>query len=185
VPMGFYRARRHPGQIKAIAYYEGIILPRRWEDYTGGRDRRFRQLRSPEGERLVLDENMFVEVVLPSGIMRKLSDEEIEAYRGPYRDRDRRLPTLVWPRELPIEGTPEDVVALVEENARWLAASGDLPKLFINGDPGASISGRVREFCRSLPNQREVTVKGSHHLQDDSPREMGEALREFVLSLRG
>jgi haloalkane dehalogenase len=185
VPMGLYRARRHPGQIKALSYYEGIILPRRWEDYTGGRDRRFRQLRSPEGERLVLDENMFVEVALPSGIMRRLSDEEMEAYRGPYRDRDRRLPTLVWPRELPIEGTPEDVVAIVEANAKWLAASSDLPKLFINGDPGASISGRVREFCRSLPNQREVTVKGLHHLQDDSPREMGEALREFVLSLRG
>src|SRR5262249_20914159 len=185
VPMGFCRARANPGQIRAIAYYEGIILPRRWEDYTGGRDRRFRMLRSPEGERLVLDENMFVEVSLPAGIMRKLSDEEMEAYRGPYRDRDRRLPTLVWPRELPIEGTPEDVVAIVEENATWLAASSDLPKLFINGDPGTSISGRVREFCRSLPNQREVTVKGLHHLQEDSPREMGEALRELVLGLRG
>ena len=127
---------------------------------------------------------MFVEVSLPSGIMRKLSDEEMAAYRAPYRDRDRRLPTLVWPRELPIEGEPEDVVAIVEANAKWLSESSDLPKLFINGDPGTSISGRVREFCRSLPNQREVTVKGLHHLQDDSPREMGEALRDFVLSLR-
>jgi haloalkane dehalogenase len=183
-PTGFYRARRNPGQIKAIAYYEAIVLPRRWEDYTGGRDLRFRMLRSPDGERLVLDENMFVEVALPSGILRKLSDEEMEAYRAPYRDRDRRLPTLVWPRELPIEGAPEDVVAIVEENAKWLAASSGVPKLFINGEPGASISGRVREFCRTLPNQREVTVKGLHHLQDDSPREIGEALREFVLAMR-
>jgi haloalkane dehalogenase len=179
-PTSFYRARRNPGQIKAIAYYEAIVLPRRWEDYTGGRDLRFRRLRSPEGERLVLDENMFVEVSLPSGIVRKLSDAEMEAYRAPYRDRDRRLPTLVWPRELPIEGEPADVVAIVEENAKWLASS-NLPKLFINGDPGTSISGRVREFCRTLPNQSEVTVRGLHHLQEDSPNEIGEALRSFIL----
>jgi haloalkane dehalogenase len=183
-PTGFYRARRKPGQVKAIAYYEAIILPRRWDDYTGGRDLRFRRLRSPEGEHLVLDENMFVEVALPSGILRKLSDEEMEAYRAPYRDPERRLPTLVWPRELPIEGEPKDVVAIVEENAHWLQASNSLPKLFINGDPGASISGRVRDFCRTLPNQREVTVKGLHHLQDDSPNEMGEALHAFVLGMR-
>jgi haloalkane dehalogenase len=153
--IGFYRARRHPGQIKAIAYYEAVAHTRRWEDFREGRDRQFRALRSPEGERLVLDENMFVEVVLPSGILRKLSDEEMEAYRAPYRDRERRLPTLMWPRELPIEGTPEDVVAIVEENARWLAASTALPKLFINGDPGAIQSGRARELVRAFPNQRE------------------------------
>ena len=94
-----------------------------------------------------------------------------------------RLPTLVWPRELPIEGEPADVVAIVEANAKWLTASTTLPKLFINGDPGTTISGRVRQFCRSLPNQREVTVSGLHHLQDDSPKEMGAALRDFVLSL--
>ena len=183
-PIAFYRARRYPGQVKAIAYYETIVLPRRWEDYTGERAQRFKQFRSPEGERLVLDENMFVETSLPGGIIRKLSDEEMEAYRAPYRDRERRLPTLVWPRELPIEGEPADVVAIVEANAKWLTASTTLPKLFINGDPGTTISGRVREFCRSLPNQREVTVKGLHHLQDDSPKEMGEALRDFVLNLR-
>ncbi len=170
--------------LKAIAYFEAIILPRRWEDYTDGRDRQFRAFRSPEGERLVLDENMFVEVALPRGMLRKLTEEEMEAYRAPYRDRDRRLPTLVWPRELPIEGVPEDVVAIVEQNAQWLAASTSLPKLFINGDPGASISGRIREFCRTLPNQSEITVKGLHHLQEDSPKEIGEALRAFVLSIR-
>jgi len=183
-PIGFYRARRYPGQIKAIAYYEAIIQPRRWDDFGPGRDTLFRKLRSPEGERLVLDENVFVEVVLPRGILRKLGDEEMEAYRAPYRDRERRLPTLMWPRELPIDGVPEDVVAIVEENARWLAGNRDLPKLFVNGDPGAILTGRMREFCRMLPNQREVTVKGLHHLQDDSPAEIGNAVREFVLSPR-
>jgi len=179
--IAFARARRFPDQVKAIAYFEAIILPRRWDDYTGGRDRQFRALRSPEGERLVLDENMFVEVVLPRGILRKLTDDEMAAYRVPYRDRERRLPTLVWPRELPIEGEPADVVAIVDQNARWLAASSGVPKLFINGDPGVSISGRIREFCRTLPNQSEVTVRGLHHLQEDSPKEIGEALRAFVL----
>jgi len=183
-PIAFYRARRYPDQVKAIAYFEAIVQPRRWEDFGGGRDKRFRALRSPEGERMVLDENMFVEVVLPGGIVRKLTEDEMEAYRAPYRDRERRLPTLMWPRELPIEGSPEDVVAIVEENAAWLAKTSTLPKLFINGDPGTSLTGRMREFCRSLPNQREVTVKGRHHLQEDSPHEIGEALREFVLGLR-
>jgi haloalkane dehalogenase len=183
-PTAFYRARRNPEQVKAIAYYEAIVLPRRWADYTDGRDQRFRRLRSREGEHLVMDENMFVEVSLPSGIMRKLSDEEREAYRAPTRDRDRRLPTLVWPRELPIEDEPEDVVAIIEANAKWLMASTGRSKLFINGDPSTTISGRVREFCRSLPNQREVTVKGLHHLQEDSPQQIGEALRDFVLGNR-
>src|SRR5262249_13433960 len=179
--IGFYRARRHPEQIKAIAYYEAVAHPRRWDDFSGGRDRQFRLLRSPEGERLVLDENMFVEVVLPRGILRKLTDEEMEAYRAPYRDRERRLPTLIWPREGPIEGEPADVVSIVEENARWLAASDRLPKLFIKGDPGAIHTGRLLDLVRAFPNQREVTVKGLHHLQDDSPKEIGEVLRAFVL----
>jgi haloalkane dehalogenase len=179
--IGFYRARRHPEQVKAIAYYEAVAHSRRWDDFSGGRDRQFRTLRSPEGERLVLDENMFVEVVLPRGILRKLTDEEMEAYRAPYRDRERRLPTLIWPRELPIDGEPADVVAIVDENARWLAISHGLPKLFIKGDPGAIHTGRLLELVRAFPDQREVTVKGLHHLQDDSPKEMGEALRAFVL----
>jgi haloalkane dehalogenase len=179
--IGFYRARRHPEQIKAIAYYEAVAHSRRWDDFPAGRDRQFRVLRSPEGERLVLDENMFVEIVLPRGILRKLTDDEMEAYRAPYRDRARRLPTLIWPRELPIDGAPEDVVAIVDENARWLAASDGLPKLFIRGDPGSIQTGRLLELVRSFPNQHEVAVKGLHHLQDDSPNEIGEALRTFVL----
>jgi haloalkane dehalogenase len=148
--IGFYRAPRHPEQIKAIAYYEAVAHSRRWDDFPGGRDRQFRTLRSPDGERLVLDENMFVEVVLPRGILRKLTDDEMEAYRAPYRDRERRLPTLIWPRELPIDGEPEDVVVIVDETARWLAANDRLPKLFINGDPGVIQTGRLRELVRAF-----------------------------------
>jgi haloalkane dehalogenase len=179
--IGFYRARRHPEEIKAIAYYEAVAHSRRWDDFPAGRDRQFRTLRSPEGERLVLDENMFVEVVLPRGILRKLTDEEMEAYRAPYRDRERRLPTLIWPREVPIEGEPADVAAIVEENGRWLAGNDQLPKLFIKGDPGTIHTGRLLDLVRAFPNQREVSVKGLHHLQDDSPKEIAEALRTFIL----
>lgn len=183
--IAFSRARRYPEQIKAIAHMEAIILPRRWqEDFPGGRDKRFKALRSPEGERLILDDNIFVEVVLPGGMFRKMSAAEMEAYRAPYHDRDKRYPTLMWPRELPIDGEPADVTAIVEKNAKWLATSASVPKLFINGEPGSIVRGRMREFARSLPNQREVTVKGLHHLQEDSPKEIGEALRDFLLGLR-
>jgi haloalkane dehalogenase len=181
--LGFYRAFRYRDQVQAIVYMEAIVQPRRWADFPAGRDAMFRALRSEEGERMVLDENFFIEVVLPKSIIRKLSDEEMAAYRAPFRDREARLPTLVWPRELPIEGVPADVVEIVERYGEWLAGS-DLPKLFINAEPGAQVVGRIRDFCRSLPNQREVTVPGSHFVQEDSPDQIGAAIREFVGSLR-
>jgi haloalkane dehalogenase len=181
--LGFYRAFRHHEQIQAIVYMEAIVQPRRWEDFPDGRDAIFRSLRSEQGEHMVLDENFFIEVVLPKSILRKLSDEEMAAYRAPFRDREARLPTLVWPRELPIEGTPADVVKIVESYGQWLAGS-DIPKLFINADPGAQIVGRLREFCRGWKNQREVTVPGSHFIQEDSADQIGAAIRDFVKNLR-
>ncbi len=149
--IGFYRARRYAEQVKALAYMESIVLPRRWEDFPGGRDKLFRALRSPEGERLILDENAFVELVLPRGMMRTLSPEEMEAYRAPYREREARLPTLVWPRELPIEGEPADTIALVEQNAQWLAGAR-VPKLFIQRRTGKSPD---RALSRVLPDLAE------------------------------
>jgi haloalkane dehalogenase len=181
--LGFYRAFRHRNQVQAIVYMEAIVQPRRWEDFPEGRDAMFRALRSEQGEHMVLDENFFIEVVLPKSIIRKLSDEEMATCRAPFRDREARLPTLVWPRELPIEGAPADVVKIVESYGEWLAES-DLPKLFINADPGAQVVGRIRDFCRGWPNQREVTVPGIHFIQEDSPDQIGAAIREFVGSLR-
>lgn len=181
--LGFYRAFRHPEQVKAIAYMEAIVEPRRWEDFPNGRDRIFRALRSNAGERMVLDENFFIEGVLPKSVIRQLSPEEMEAYRAPYHMREARLPLLVWPRELPIEGDPADVVAIVTEYGRWLSKS-TLPKLFIAAEPGAVLVGRAREFCRTWPNQRETTVKGIHFIQEDSPAEIGGALQGFVRGLR-
>jgi haloalkane dehalogenase len=179
--LGFHRAFRYPDQIKAIAYLEAIALPRRWEDFGEGGGI-FRALRSPQGERLVLDENVFVETVLPRGMIRKLSDEEMAAYRAPFLERDARLPTLTWPRQIPIEGEPADVTTIVKNYGTWLAQSA-VPKLLILGDPGAIVTGRTREFCRTWANQREITVQGRHFLQEDSPDQIGRALAGFVRSV--
>ncbi len=177
--LGFYRASRLPGQVRAIAYMEALVQPRVWSDYPPGRDEFFRALRSPQGEQMVLDENFFVETILPQSVIRKLTDEEMNAYRAPFTVREDRLPTLVWPRELPIEGEPTDVVRIVEAYGEWLAQSR-IPKLFIAADPGALMNRRARDFCRTWPNQREVAVKGIHFLQEDSPDEIGRALADFV-----
>jgi haloalkane dehalogenase len=179
--LGFHRATRYPNQIKAIAYMEAIALPRRWEDF-GEAAGIFRALRSEKGEQMVLDGNFFVETILPRSTFRKLSDEEMEAYRAPFREREDRLPTLVWPRQIPIEGEPADVTAIVESYGKAMSQS-PIPKLLIAGDPGAIVRGRTLEFCRTWPNQREATVKGMHFLQEDSPQEIGTALRDFLQTL--
>lgn len=182
--LGFYRAFRHPEQIKAIAYMEAMVQPRRWTDWPNGRDAMFRAMRSADGERLVLDENFFIETVLPKSVIRPLSAQEMEAYRVPFRQRDTRLPMLIWPRELPIEGEPADVVGIVTQYGQWLAKS-NLPKLFIAAEPGSLLAGRALEFCRSWPNQSEVKVHGIHFIQEDAPDEIGAALRDFVMGLKG
>jgi haloalkane dehalogenase len=180
--LGFHWAFRHPERVRAIAYMEAIVQPRGWDDFPPGRDRMFRRLRSEEGEHLILDENYFIEVVLPRSIIRQLSEEEMDAYREPFRERESRLPTLIWPRELPIEGEPADVTAIVTQYGNWLAQSA-IPKLFISAEPGALITGRALEFCRSWPNQRETSVKGIHFIQEDAPEEIGTALASFLREL--
>lgn len=177
--LGFHRACRHPEQVRAIAYMESIVASRRWQDFPQGRDEFFRALRSDQGERLVLDENFFIETVLPNSVIRKLSDAEMEAYRMPFRQREARAPMLAWPRQLPIEGEPPEVVAIVERYGAWLART-PIPKLFVNAEPGAILVGPARDVCRRWPNQQEVTVKGIHYVQEDSPAEIGSALRSFL-----
>ena len=179
--LGFHRAARYPDQIKAIAYMEAIAMPRTWEDF-GTASGIFRALRSPQGEHMILDENAFVEMVLPRAIIRKLSDHEMAAYRAPFLEREARAPTLAWPRQIPIEGEPADVTAIVENYEKAMSQSS-IPKLLIVGDPGAIVTGRTLEFCRTWRNQTEVTVKGIHFLQEDSPDEIGKALQEFMKSL--
>lgn len=180
--LGFHWARRHPERVRAIAYMEAIVRPRAWTDFVEGRDRLFRAMRSDEGERLVLEQNFFVETVLPKSVLRDLTDEEMDHYRAPFPTPESRVPTLLFPRELPIDGHPADVTEIVEDYGRWLAGS-PVPKLFIAAEPGALLVGRAADFARSWPNQREVTVKGSHYVQEDSPVEIGTAVRDFLRGL--
>jgi haloalkane dehalogenase len=180
--LAFSYAHRHPNSVAAIAYMETFVQPRLWDDLRPASQEFFRRLRSPEaGEHLIFDENAFVEIALPGSIIRELTEREMAAYRGPFQQRDARLPTLAWAREQPINGSPEEVVDIVARYGQWLQRS-DLPKLFINAEPGSLIGDRARSFCRTWPNQREVTVKGIHFIQEDSPHEIGAALREFLVN---
>ncbi|GAC1636226.1 MAG: haloalkane dehalogenase [Mycobacterium sp.] len=182
--LGFDWANQHRDRVAGIAYMEAVTMPIAWSDFPGPMRSVFQGFRSPEGESMVLEQNMFVEGVLPGSVKRQLSDEEMDHYRAPFRNagEDRR-PTLSWPRNIPIDGEPADVVATVEEYGVWLSHS-DVPKLFINGEPGALIRGRARDFVRTWPNQTEVSVPGVHFLQEDSPDEIGAAVASFVRALR-
>lgn len=177
--LGFDWANRHRDSVIGIAYMEGIVRPVSWDDWPEAARGVFQGFRSPAGEDMVLDKNVFVERVLPGSIIRDLSDEEMEVYRRPFKNPgEERRPTLTWPRQIPIEGEPAEVVELVQSYADWLSKS-DMPKLFINAEPGAILIGPQREFCRSWPNQQEVTVAGNHFLQEDSPNEIGEAIAQW------
>ena len=177
--LGFDWANRHRDSVIGIAYMESIVRPVSWDDWPEAARGVFQGFRSSAGEDMVLDKNVFVERVLPGSIIRDLSDEEMEVYRRPFKNPgEERRPTLTWPRQIPIEGEPAEVVELVQSYADWLSKS-DMPKLFINAEPGAILIGPQREFCRSLPNQQEVTVAGNHFLQEDSPNEIGEAIAQW------
>jgi haloalkane dehalogenase len=182
--LGFDWACRNPSRVKGIAYMEAIVAPLTWEDWPETARRVFQGFRSEIGEEMILQKNMFVERVLPNSVIRKLDEEEMEVYRRPFASagEDRR-PTLTWPRMIPIDGEPTHMVKLVEDYGAWLAQN-DLPKLFIKADPGSILVGRQREFCRTWPNQTEVTVKGQHFLQEDSPDEIGHSIAEFVRRIR-
>lgn len=182
--LGFDWANRHRDAVRGIAYMEAIVQPiASWEAWPDQARNIFQAFRSPAGEDIVLKKNVFVERVLPSSILRPMSDAEMAEYIRPFANagEDRR-PTLTWPRQIPIGGEPADVVKIVTDYAQWLSES-DMPKLFINADPGSILIGEQREFCRSWPNQREVTVKGLHFIQEDSPDEIGQAVADFVASL--
>jgi haloalkane dehalogenase len=177
--LGFHWAKRHRDRVKGIAYMEAIVRPVTWEEWPDAARQVFQGFRSPAGEDMVIEKNVFVERVLPGSVLRGLTDAEMEVYRRPYLETgESRRPTLTWPREIPIEGEPADMVELVGEYAEWLADS-EVPKLFINAEPGAILTGPQREFCRTWPNQTEVTVKGVHFIQEDSPTEIGQAIAEW------
>ena len=178
--LGFDWARRHPNAVKGIAYMEAVFRPMEWDDFRDQIRPLFEGLRSPAGEKMVLEENIFVEQLLPGAVLRDLSAAEMEVYRRPYVEPgEGRRPTLTWPRELPIGGEPAEVAAIVRDISEWLPGSS-LPKLFVNAKPGAILRDDARAFCRTFANQSEVTVPGSHFIQEDSPAEIGAAIFEWV-----
>jgi haloalkane dehalogenase len=178
--LGFHWARRHPERTKGVAYMEAIVRPVTWPEWPEAARKIFQAMRSPGGEEIILEKNVFVERILPASVIRGLTAEEMERYRTPYRETgESRRPTLTWPREIPVDGEPADVVRIVQEYGDWLAKS-PMPKLFVNADPGSILVGAQREFCRCWPNQTEVTVRGNHFVQEDSPDEIGRALAAFV-----
>ena len=178
--LGFDWAYRHPDKVKGIVYMEAILFDYEWSDWPEGGRKIFQGFRSPAGEEMVLDKNYFVELVLPNSVIRELAPSEMDVYRRPFLNsgEDRR-PTLTWPRQIPIEGEPQEVVEIVTAYSEWLSKS-DIPKLFINAEPGSILVGRARDFCRTWSNQEEVTVAGRHFIQEDSPDEIGQAIAKFI-----
>ena len=178
--LGFDWANRHRDRVRGIAFMEAIVRPiAGWEEWSAAATPIFQGFRSQKGESMILDRNMFVERVLPGSVLRKLSDAEMAEYRKPFLAREDRWPTLTWPRQIPIGGEPADVVAIVADYAKWMAQN-DIPKLFVNADPGAILIGPVREFCRSWRNQTEVTVPGSHFIQEDSGPAIGRTIAAWM-----
>jgi len=178
--LGFDWANHHRDRVRGIAYMEGIVRPvAGWEEWSAAATPIFQGFRSDKGEAMILDRNMFIERVLPGSVLRKLTEAEMAEYRRPYPRREDRWPTLTWPRQIPIAGEPADVAQIAADYSRWMAGNG-IPKLFVNAEPGAILVGPVRDFCRTWKNQTEVTVPGSHFIQEDSGPAIGQAVAAWM-----
>jgi len=178
--LGFDWANHHRDRVRGIAYMEGIVRPvAGWEEWSAAATPIFQGFRSDQGEIMILDRNMFVERVLPGSVLRKLTEVEMTEYRRPCLQARDRWPTLTWPRQIPISGQPADVVQIATDYSKWMAEN-DIPKLFVNADPGAILVGAVRDFCRNWKSQTEVTVPGSHFIQEDSGPAIGRAVAEWM-----
>ena len=178
--LGFDWANHHRGRVRGIAYMEGIVRPiASWDEWSASATPIFQGFRSDKGEAMILDRNMFVERVLPGSVLRKLTEAEMTEYQKPFLAREDRWPTLTWPRQIPIAGEPAEVVQIVADYAKWMAEN-NIPKLFVNAEPGAILIGAPRDFCRSWKNQTEVTVPGSHFIQEDSGPAIGRAVAGWM-----
>ena len=177
--LGFHWAFKNQDRVNGIAYMEGIVKELKWEEWNEQSRGLFQAMRSDAGEELILEKNIFIEKILTGSIIRDLSHEELETYREPFNQPgEARRPMLSWPRQIPIEGEPKNVCKIVSEYSDWMSKN-NMPKLFINAEPGAIIQGSVRDFCRTWNNQSEITVKGIHFIQEDSPNEIGSAIQEW------
>lgn len=182
--LGFDWANRHRDAVKAIAYMEALVRPARWDEWPEIIRPLFKGFRSEAGEAMVLEKNVFVEKVLPGSVLRGLDEDEMDVYRRPFlKPGEDRRPTLSWPRQIPLDGDPADVTRIAADYSQWMEGNS-IPKLFINAEPGALLTGTIREYCRNWPNQQEVTVRGSHFIQEDSPEEITRALHDWISRLQ-
>lgn len=182
-PLVFDWGRKNPDAVKGVVYMETVLTPLTWDDWPEAATGIFQGMRSDAGEELVLTRNLFIERILPGSVLDSISESDMDVYRKPYLEPgESRRPILTWPRELPVEGEPGDMVELIEANEDWLSGP-DVPKLFINADPGSIVGDRVRERVRQWPNQREVTVRGVHFIQEDSGEEIGRAIAGWMSAL--
>ena len=180
--LGFDWAAKNPGAVRGIAFMEAIVNPLIWADWPRAAKRMFQAMRGVDGERKVLEENSFVEKVLPASVLRGLSPAAHERYRAPFRERADRWPTLEWPRQIPIEHVPPNVHDTVDRYSQWLAHS-EVPKLFVNAEPGSILVGRQRDLVRRWPALTEVTVPAAHFVPEDAPDEIGRALADWLPTL--
>ena len=180
--LGFDWANRHRDRVAGIVFMEAIVRPVTWDEWPELARPIFQAFRSDAGEEMVIEKNLFVEAVLPGSIIRDFEPAEMDEYRKPFTEPQHRRPTLTWPRQIPIDGEPAEVVEIVQSYADWLSGAS-LPKLFVNADPGAILTGAQRDFVRSWPNLSEVTVHGNHFLQEDSPDEIGQAINDWMNGL--
>lgn len=178
--LGFNWANNNRDRIRGIAYMEAMVQPRRWSDLPENYQENFKKFRTDGGLNTALDANIFIEKILPFGVARGLSEAEMAIYRKPYLDRENRLPTIAWNIEIPFDGEPADNHEIVQSYADWLSKSDNIPKLFLNTSGGHALIGRNREFCRSWPNQIEVTLSGKHYIQEDDPHGLGQAVAHWM-----
>jgi haloalkane dehalogenase len=161
---------------------EAIVMPMVWDQWPEMARKIFGLYRSAAGEELILEKNYFVEKILFLDAP-NLSEDDKNEYRRPFVESgESRRPTLTWPRQIPLEGEPPEVVDEVQKNADFHKDS-DIPKLFINADPGSILIDDQREFVRSWKNLSEVTVKGNHFIQETSPEQIGKNLANFIESI--
>ena len=178
--LGFDWANQHRNAVKGIAYMEALVRPLTWEEWPESSRSVFKSLRTSKGEEMVLEKNFFVEKILPASILRNLTEDEMNEYRRPFKESgESRRPTLTWPRNIPLDREPLDVTEVIDDYATWLETS-DVPKLFVDADPGVILTGLQRDYCRRWPNQTEVQVKGLHFIQEDSAKEIGDAIAEWL-----
>ncbi len=181
--LSFDWARRHPDRVGGICYMEAMVQPRLWKDLPPDYEARFRTFRTEDGKRAAMEANLFVEAVLPNGVARGLTEAEMAAYRAPFEKLEDRQPTIQWPREIAFDGDPADNHTRIQAYADWLAGSDDLPKLFVNTSDGHALLGRNRDFCRTWPNQKEVTLQGKHYIQEDDPDGLGRAIADWLAGI--